>query len=70
MYGIWAPISAMVNPAAKVITPPNIQAKMAMVEEPALSKIEACLKKIPDPIMVPTTIEMADQNPSDRLSSF
>ena len=42
---------------------------MAKVDEPALSRTEPCLKKIPEPIIVPTTIEIADQKPNDRFKS-
>ena len=58
----------MVNPPVNVITPPKTQAKIVMVELLALSKTEACLKKIPEPIMVPITIERADQKPIERFS--
>ena len=40
-----------------------------MVEDPALSRTEPCLKKMPEPIMVPITIESAEPNPSERFSS-
>ena len=41
-----------------------------MVDDPALSRIEACLKKIPEPMIVPITIEIAEPKPNDRLSSL
>ena len=52
------------------MTPPKIQAAIAMVDDPALSRIEACLKKIPEPMIVPITIEIAEPKPNDRLSSL
>lgn len=70
VYGSCAPISAIVSPAVKVITPPTTQANNAIVDDPALSKTDPCLKKIPEPITVPTTNANADHKPNDRFNSM
>src|SRR5699024_11359609 len=39
------------------------------VDEPAVCNTPACLKKIPEPITVPTTNDKPDQIPIDRFNS-
>ncbi len=46
---------------------PSNHANKAMPVEPALSRTDDCLKKIPEPMTVPTTNDRADQKPSDRF---
>src|SRR5207302_708944 len=66
--GFMAPSSAYVIAPASESAPPTIHAKYTSRAEPTACIISAGTRKIPLPIMVPTTIAPAWLTPSSRNS--
>src|SRR6476646_4652827 len=70
-YTYWPPVSgnialasAMVSAPHKVTRPATSQVSSRYTGDPSCEAIKAGFTKIPEPITPPTTIAMADTNPS------
>ncbi|MNH28492.1 hypothetical protein D3C79_886620 [compost metagenome] len=68
--GIAAAISATLRAEARVMIPPIPQARILIQGVPALFSTIPGFRKIPDPIIIPTTMAKASKNVTDFFNGF